>query len=228
MNVRLAAATPRPIAPASGLELLDDGPLSPALEARLQRALEGSRGEPPWRTRKAVEVRDLLALEAACPRLEILELDARTELVARLRLHVTVAVLEGKSYVHRATDPLAAELRLVHDVDLAVTYPPALLRGPIPGYGAVTIEAPRGVWHPNVSIEVDQRLCLGRNLPRAIPMRELVLLSFAALAMQSATLTHGDPAGVMNAAAVTYWSAHQGRLPLTRATLVSPRGEVGA
>ncbi|MEZ6014660.1 MAG: hypothetical protein R3F49_06080 [Planctomycetota bacterium] len=251
-------ANQRPV----GLEALDEQPLTaPALE-RWRTALEASRGEPPWRTRKAAELRDLLALEQCSERFAVLAIDARTELIVTARLRVTVPVMEFEARAEgEAGDPTpprplmgeatptaealppwspaallarmhgGALLRSVHkpgavrianEATLELRYVPELLRGPLPGYSAVAVLAPQQVWHSNVSFDRQQKLCIGRTVPRGMPMRELVLLAHAALTMQAVTLEHGDPAGVMNTAALWYWRERRDQLPLSAATLLTP------
>ena len=223
------ASTPLREAPA-GLAELDEAPLSDAARQKLERALSGLRGDPAWRTRKSMELRDLFALEERAERLEVIEVDARTELVVKVRLFVPVPVMRMADVRKARTERRASEEspeshRVRNGAVVGVRYPPEILRAPLAGYGSVTVEEPREVWHPNVSFDRKGRVCLGTSIRRGTPLREIVLQVYAALALQALTLEHGDPAGVMNAGAVRYWRKHRDQLPLTRASLLDPLGE---
>ena len=191
-----------------GLSSLPEVPLPPEREALLRGLCEACQGSPAWRARKSAEARDLLALETIAPRLVVLALDLTTELLAIVRMDVTVPCLPNAEFVE------------VGQVDLALRYPEQILHGPLPGYALVGILAPRSVWHPNISADQAQRLCLGANVPKGYPLREAVLGSYAALTLQSLTLDESDSAGIMNGAALTYWNDHQARIPLSKAAFL--------
>ncbi len=198
-----------------GLSSLPEVPLPPERQHLLRGLCEMSQGSPTWRARKSAEARDLLALETIAPRLVIVALDLTTELLAIVRMQVTVPCL-----------PATGELVVVGQVDLALRYPEEILRGPLPGYALVEIPTPRRVWHPNISVDQAQRLCLGANVPRGYPVREAVLGSYAALTLQSITLDGSDPAGIMNGAALEYWNDHRSRIPLSKAAFLDEPVEV--
>jgi hypothetical protein len=238
----LGARLPGPPGP-SGLQCLDDAPLSAAAHARLSGWLQDVRGEPHWRTRKAVELRELVVLEERSPRLEVLHVDARTELLVRLSMRVPVpckpptpaasaVVAEAEreeGALRRALprfsrlrfDPaaLGGGVRIHHEARVSLRYPAEFLRGPIQGQALAAIEGPAHVLHPNVGSMPDQRVCLGHSLPRGLPLRELVLMTYAALSMQAVELPSGEAGPMMNGAALVYWRMHAACVPLTNDTL---------
>jgi hypothetical protein len=196
-----------------GLSDLDRVTLLPQQEERLRRLRESSLGPPPWRARKECEVRDLLALGQIAERMTVLGIEWTTELRALVRLRAPVPCMP----------PGARDLVVADQVDLALLYPEAILRGPLPGFAIVEILSPREVHHANVSAgRASQRLCLGVNVPRGYPLREAVLASYAALTMQSVMVDELDPGGVMNSEAARWWQANAGRIPLTRAPFLAP------
>jgi len=74
---------------------------------------------------------------------------------------------------------------------------------------------PRNVFHANVATSAgSQRLCLGANVPRGLPLTEALLQTYAALTMQSIAIDERDPAGVMNGDAARWWQANAARIPL--------------
>ena len=87
---------------------------------------------------------------------------------------------------------------------------------PQPGYAFVRILLPRPVWHSNVSPDLNQVLCLGPRLPAGIPLKEIILMTFGALTMQTTQLDLLDPAGVLNPAAADWWQRNTSRIPLSR------------
>jgi hypothetical protein len=196
-----------------GLADLERVPLLPQQEEGYQRLCKAALGTPAWRARKRCEVHDLLALERIAERMEVLALDAMTELRALVRLRAPVPSMP----------PGARDLVVGDQVDLALLYPEEILRGPLPGYAIVEIMAPRNVYHANVATRgLSQRLCLGANVPRGYPLREAVLASYAALTLQSVMIDELDPAGVMNREAARWWQDNAGRIPLTTTPFLAP------
>ena len=196
-----------------GLSDLDRVPLLPQNQERLQQLRESSLGPPAWCARKPHEMRDLLALEQIADRMTVLAIDGTTELRALVRLRTPVPCMP----------PGGRDLVVADQVDLALLYPEAILRGPLPGHSMVEIFSPRNVHHPNVAGKgLPQRLCLGVNVPRGYPLREAVLASYAALTMQSVMVDEQDPGGVMNGEAALWWQANQHRIPLTTAPFLAP------
>jgi hypothetical protein len=196
-----------------GLSDLYRVPLLPQQEEGLQRLRETALGTPAWRARKESEARDLLALERIADRMEVLAIEAATEMHALVRLRAPVPCMP----------PGARQLLVEDQVDLVLLYPEEILRGPLPGYAIVEILAPRDVYHANVASRgPSQRLCLGANVPRGYPLREAVLASYAALTLQSVMIDELDPAGVMNGEAARWWQGNSGRIPLTTTPFLAP------
>lgn len=192
---------------------------SVALPAQCDQAVEElrlrSQGSVVWRTRKAAEARDLFALAQIAPRMTVLALQGETELHALVRLRAPVPCLP----------PGATELLIGEEVDLVLNYPEEILHRPLPGYRLVEILKPREVHHPNVARGQNQALCLGANVPRGYPLREAVMASYAALAMQAVTLDERDTAGIMNPFASDWWKANANRIPLSTEPFLGPRIE---
>lgn len=197
-----SAAVARP-----GLQDLPRVALSAERERDLARISEGALGSPAWRARRQRELRDLLALEViAGMRLRVLAVDCRSELHLLVRMRVEVPTLPAG----------AGDLVVRPEAELALHYREAILHGPVPGTSMVEVLEPRAVFHPNVSPGPVQALCLGPTLPRAYPLREALVASYAALCMQNATLDERSHLGVMNAGASRWWTANMQRMPLSR------------
>jgi hypothetical protein len=188
--------------------------LAPPLARFLEQACEGALGPKPWVIRKRAEAFDLCAMAQRSPRLTLVGLDLSTELRALLRLEVPVA-----------TRPDGEELVIADHADLVLIYPMHALRAALPGYAFVRVLSPGAVWHPNVARDSGgqgQALCLGTQVPAGLPVRELVLASYGALAMQTLQVDERDAAGVMNLEAARWWQLNFKRAPLTRAGLMCP------
>lgn len=188
----------------------------PTLDAAcLERAASESVGPAPWRARLRAEAADLLKLALLSPRLSVLQLDLSTDLRALLELHVPVPTRAGPD----------APLVMADRALLGLTWQREVLSEPRPGWSFVALLQPALAWHANVSAVrpgfPQQRLCLGASLPAGIPVREVVLSTWAALSMQSVQLDESDPAGVMNGPAARWWQQHPQLMPLTRATFLS-------
>jgi hypothetical protein len=189
-----------------GLNELHRVALEPAGEIRLRQALAGASGSPPWVARKSVEAREVLALAQIAPRLRVLGLDADAHLLVMLRLEVPVPTRAGPD----------APVLVAEEAVIAIQYPERVLYNAVPGHSLVQVRAPLGVFHPNVSSPATaQRVCLGVAFPVSVPVRELIVGTFAALSMQAVMPDPRDPAGIMNPAAAEYWLANRERMPLT-------------
>lgn len=179
-------------------------------------------GPPAWVARKRVELQELLALAQLAPRrVAILGLDASTDIRVMLILRCAVPCLTpGDPDIH-----VEPEARLV------VRYPEAILRGPLPGTSLVQILEPRHIHHPNVGTDetfgpagpgafASQPLCLGSRIPRGLPLREALLMSYAALTLNSVQLDELDAAGVMNLNAARFYQLNPQHIPLSRETFL--------
>jgi len=202
-----------PAPPAAGLAALGEVKLSPAAEQRLAHVRATAGGPAAWRLRKAAEARDLFALAEISGRLEIEWFDASTDLRMAVLLRAPVPV--------RGPQP-DAPLEIGSFVRLGLTYRQEVMTLPQAGFSFVQILAPRGVWHPNVSRDDIQAVCLGPHLPISIPLREILLLTYhGALTMEGVQFSASDPAGVLNPAASDWWQQNVHRLPLSREPFIA-------
>ncbi len=202
----------RPVVPVGGLAALNEV----TLDARRQRMLDlgyaAALGSPVWRSRKRAEGRDILALDQISDRFRVVEVDLTEALRAVAIMRVTVPTLP---------DP-RGDLVVQEQALLGLAYPKSALSAPQPGYLFTQILAPRHVWHANVAVGHGQPLCLGAKLPAGIRLKEIVLMAYAALAMQSVMIDEGDAAGVLNGDAARWWQQNRHRIPLSRAAFLSP------
>ena len=90
------------------------------------------------------------------------------------------------------------------------------MRDPLLGYAYVQIIHPLAVWHANVSVKGPQVLCLGAQLPAGIRLKDIVLMTYGALSMQTVMIDETDPAGVMNGEAAKWWQTNLNLVPLSR------------
>ena len=175
------------------------------------------RGSAVYRYRKLAEIRDLLAMAQAAPRLRIQDVDARQTLRIRVWLQVPVPL-------HPAAD---GTLRTAHEAQLAIVFPERALSLPMPGSAFICLLDPAGVWHANVSADGTQALCLGVTLPASIQLKHLLLMAYEALSLQSVMINETDPAGVLHRDAALWWQRHLHLAPLTRENFFDPVGEAG-
>lgn len=202
----------RPEVPQGGLAALAQVTLSPENQRLLDEAMNGAGGPPPWKHRKHAEARDLMALSQIAQRLRVGSLDLTADLRALLLLRVPVPCRPGG----------VGELVIEPQAVLGLTYPQEALRQALPGYGFLQVLAPADVWHANVAFGPVRPLCLGAALPANVRVKELVLMAYGALSMQTVQIDEQDAAGVMNAAAALWWQNNTARVPLTRTAFLSP------
>ncbi len=194
--------------------------LSPRNRRLLGVACASAAGSSFWVRRKSAEARELLALcERAPRRLTVHQLSLGDELKALCELRVPVATRE----------PGDGDIEIVGGAVLGLCYPLAALLEAQPGYAFITILSPQPVWHAQVSAPPVQRLCLGDTLPAGVRVKELILMAYAALSMQTFQIDAADAAGVLNVEAARWWQHNPGRIPLSRAPfLADPEHEQGA
>lgn len=218
MNSHQLIPSPDPRQPtiSSGLWSLASLPLTESNQKLLDRAAVSAGGPAPWRYRKLKDARDILALEQLAPetRLKVLALDLRESLRVWLLMRVPVPCRVGD-----------ADLVVHKWADLGLTYRQEALWQPQPGFSFIQILQPRAVWHPNVSYDAFQVLCLGPNLPAGIPVVLLLLMAYGALTFQSVQTDEQDPAGVMNAAAAQWWQENRHRIPLSKTPFLGAETE---
>lgn len=200
--------------PNRGLHLLHGQVLSAESQAVLDRALERCAGSEIWRKRKAAEARDLLALAQVAPpgRMRLEGLDLSDALRSLVRLRVPAPWRDERGEVHIADEAV-----------LGIVYPQQALFQQQPGYSFVELLLPRKVWHPSIAAMPGwpQAICLG-HVPAGVRLRELVLLTYGALAMQTVQLDQFDPMGLMNPEAGASWQQRIADLPLSRQAFFDP------
>ena len=139
-------------------------------------------GSAAWRHRKMAEALELLALAQLSLRLLILYLDLTVDLRVALLMRVTVPCLTKPN----------GPLEIGDTAHLGLVYREESLVMPQPGFSFVQILAPRPVWHPNVSPDPTQVLCLGPSLAAGIPLREIILMTYGALTMMTVQIDPGE------------------------------------
>lgn len=186
--------------------------LNPSHQRLLDQAARFSRGPPHWKRRKLAEAADLARLAQLSRRILLLHLDLSWDLRADILMRVPVPCLPD------STKPLT----VAPIARLGFIYRPAILETPQPGFSIVHIIEPRRVWHPHVSFDDHQALCLGPSVSSSWPLRECVLLSYMALCMVAIELDPLNPAGVLNAESCDYYQRHPQLLPLSREPFLLP------
>jgi len=178
---------------------------------RLERAASNSGGSPAIRARKKTEARDLLAMSQIASRLQVVEFDLASSLRAVIRLRGPVPC--------RPTPD--GPLRIEYDTLLGLNYRHESFARSTPGWGFFQLLMPRRCWHANVSGDAVQALCLGPQLPAGVRVRDLVLMAFGALTMQTVQVDEYDPAGVLNKEAAIWWQANLDLVPLTNEAFIT-------
>jgi len=190
----------------NGLAALHEVKLDPRLESMLDAAARTAGGTLDWRARKKSEVHDLFALCQLAPhRLAVERVSLAQDIHADLRMRVPVATRREPN----------GDMEVADEARLSLVYPREALYTPVPGAAFVTIREPLGAWYPQVPVGPVQLLCLGETLPANIPLREIVLLSYGALTMQTIQIDERDPGGVFNSEAALWWQANTHRIPLS-------------
>ena len=197
-----------PDASPEGLSCLAGIKLSPDRQQQLELVDLASGGSAGWRSRKRAEAWDLLALGQLAPagRMKVEFLDLRTAMRTAVLLRVPVPCMPQTG----------GELFVAPRALLGITYRQEALSQPLPGLAFVQILSPLRVWHSNVAPDAVQPLCLGAQLPAGIRVKELVLMAYGALSMQSIMIDPDDPAGVLNRDAARWWQQHLSHVPLSR------------
>ena len=201
MNAPITAPPRRPT-----LSNLEQEPLEGLHLQIWESAMKHCGGPLALRHRMGAEAHDLLALGRLSGRIHTHWLDLSVGLRAKVEMETPVPCLP---------DP-AGELQVAPRAVLGLIYPPEAMLLPLPGYAFVRILQPRAVWHSAISQDVNQALCLGSSLPAGIPLREILLMTWGALTLQTTQLDILDPAGVLNPAAADWWLRNPHKIPLSR------------
>ena len=188
------------------LQDLSDVELNPLHKKWIEQTREQSRGPESWTQRKCCELGDALALSQIVPDDGVRILPVSGVEALQILVHMTVPVPVMPSP--------GADLVIEQQAVLQVNYPQEVMRQNLPGMSFVNIGQPRGVWLANAN-PVDGTLCLGHTLPRNIPLREVLWLTYSALAVQLSMWDERDEAGVINVDAARWWQLNQHRAPLT-------------
>ncbi|MHC4942557.1 MAG: hypothetical protein ACYTG7_05995 [Planctomycetota bacterium] len=169
-------------------------------------------GPRDWADWKADEICEVVDLADHAPRMKLLELSLEGDLsvVYEVRMPVPRWPRKGK---------LILGTRVVHHLRFEESW---RWESP-PGWAPLSLLDPFDVYHPNSmpSPTLQGALCLGR-LPPAIQPKEIVLLGFYAVSLQSVTLDESDPLGVLNIQACDYFRQHAEYLPLTTDGFLDP------
>jgi len=193
------------------LSELGDFVLNGFYQSHLESAMKTCAGSGSFQKRKEIEYREFLALAQISGRINPLAANLEQALQFHFILNAPVGVLNSKN-----------ELEIKDWAHISLTYPEEALRKAMPGYAFVRVLQPGGVWHPNAARPdcpdpfPGQVLCLGQSIPPGIRVRELVLMTFGALTLQSVQLDARDPAGVLNVEAAEWWLQNRSEIPLTR------------
>ncbi len=199
--------TPASPPPAGGMAALAEVRLSPTFEPMLEHAGATAGGPAHWQLSKLAELHDLFALVEISGRLRIEWFDASADLRVVLAMRSPVPL--------RGPQP-NAPLEIGPFARLGLIYRQEVLVAPQPGYSFVQILAPLGLWHPNVSRDENQVVCLGPHLPVGIPLKKIVLMTYGALTLQTIQFSAADSAGVLTVAAADWWQRNLQRIPLSR------------
>jgi hypothetical protein len=201
--------------PAIGLSTLDRLALSPHYQRWFDEASKTCGGNAMWAARKLAEVREFLALAQLSQRIKVHWIDLTDEFRVLFDLRVPVAT---------RPDP-TADIRVVPFATLGLRYRAEALALPQPGYSFVQLLMPTHAWYSNVLPELGQPICLGPSMPAGVRVRELVVLAYLSLSLQSTQLNPGDSAGLFRAEVAQWWQLNLSRLPLTRSPFLGREGE---
>jgi hypothetical protein len=213
LTVKEAAGLPRGV-----LAALSQVPLDDTYQRMLDEAAALMEGSPMWRRRKMAEARDLLVLAQISQRLRIEMLDLGASLRAVLALRAPVACRPGED----------GQLRLSDGALLGLTYAEEALRQPLPGYAFFQVLLPNDPWHANIPFGPIRPLCLGDRLPAGIRVKELILMAYGALTMQTVQIDEFDSVGVLNVEAARWWQRNMSHIPLTREPFLAVDPDTGS
>lgn len=183
-------------------------PAAAALAAEmLDFALANNGGTRGWREFKAEQARELLQLCAKSPRMALLALDLTEEFRAVYGILMPVPCR-----------PRGEQLRVADRAVFHLRYAEEWRWQPPVGYEPLGVMEPADLFGPNMISAPVGGVCLGR-IPPGITVRELVLLGYFSVTLQTYQLNEVDPQGVLNPMACEFFRAHPECLPLTRAGL---------
>jgi hypothetical protein len=196
--------------PVGGLSALEQVKLGDPNQRLLDAAHDTCGGPAVWRYRKLAETYELLALSEIAPRFKVELLDLREALRVVVLMQVSVPCQPDAT----------GNPRIVKQTRLGIKYPEEIIRMPVPGFSIVEIIQPKGVWHANVSFEGAQMLCLGAQIPAGIQLKEIILMTYGALCLQTVMIDEMDAAGVLNPEAARWWQHSTKLIPLSWASFL--------
>jgi len=204
--------------PRDGLSYLAEVILDDCHKELFEKAKATCRGGAVWRQRKLSEIHDFLALSQLSGRINTMFLNLSGPLRILFEMKVTVPTLP---------DP-AGELIVADRAHLGLTYREEAIRLPQPGYSFIEALQPNHIWLANAApsdpafprFGPGQAICLGATIEAGTPVKELILMSFGALTLQSVQLDALDAAGVMNDVSARWWMQNRDRIPLTREAFI--------
>ena len=209
----------QPPAELASLSELGSVQLEDFYRAMFEAAVSRCIGSAPYPKRMKVELYEFLALaQISGGRIEPLAATFEGEFQMHFILHAPVPMKNAED-----------EVVIFDWAHIHLRYPEEALSQALPGTAFVRILKPNRVFHPNASEPgpgiPGQVLCLGAAMPPATRLREIVMITWGALTLQSVSLDLMDPAGVLNPDAVLYWQSPvaRERIPLTTEPFLNPR-----
>lgn len=173
----------------------------------LEQALAGNAGCREWREFKAEQARELQKLCAQSPRMTLLHLDLTGDFSAVYGIAMPVPCR-----------PQGDRLQIANRAVFHLRYAEEWRWQPPAGFEPLGVLDPIDLFGPNMISAPQGGVCLGR-IPAGITVREIALLGYFAVTLQTYQLNEIDPQGILNPVACEFFRAHQEWLPLTRAGL---------
>ena len=210
--------TSTPTTPLPGLSGLGQVKLDPRYQELYEAAKSTCAGPAPWAARKLREVCDLMALAQVSQRIDLQWLDLRDDFRVVFHLRVPVAT---------RPDP-HGDIVIRNYATIGLTYRAEAARLPQPGYSFVHLLAPASAWYANIPRglgplpDFGNPICLGTTLPAGSRVRELVVLTYLSLSMQTTQINPADSAGLFRPEVARFWQHNLNRIPLSRTPFIVP------
>ena len=204
--------------PLPGLSGLGQVKLDPPYQELYDAAKSTCAGPAPWAARKLREACDLMALAQVSQRMDLQWLDLRDDLRVIFHLRVPVAT---------RPDP-HGDIVIRNYATIGLTFCAEAARLPQPGYSFVHLLAPAWAWYTNILPAFGPRpdfgnpICLGTTLPAGSRVRELVVLTYLSLSMQTIQINPADSAGLFRPEVARFWQRNLDRIPLSRTPFIVP------
>lgn len=178
--------------------------------AWLEQARQYNSGNRAWRQWKLHAAEELLQLTAQTDRMQLLDLSLAGDFRAiyRIRMPVPRCPVNGRLAI---ADEAIFHLHYLEE--WRVESPPP--------WAIIGLLEPPDFFHPNSAIALRGALCLGA-IPAGVSPKEIALMGYSTVALQSVQLNESDPAGVLNLEACEYYRNHPEYMPLTPLGLLEP------